>query len=198
MYWQSEEKEESDKAGLFKNFTGFTKTEKSATDVVKPTFNFGGTTAKTLGGATEATKKPTATFGGSNGSITKSPPLESAEKKSPMKSGFKFQANYSPDNSSTLTNGSGSDLKEKARNRYLQKIRGLNKGVSEWIKQHVDKDAYCILTPIFKDYEKYLSEIEKEDPDHGEKTVEATKPAGEISTIGSKSVVDSKTGEDLL
>jgi nuclear pore complex protein Nup50 len=37
--------------------------------------------------------------------------------------------------------------------------------VAKWIKDHVDKNPYCILTPIFKDYEKHLAEIEKLNPE---------------------------------
>lgn len=43
---------------------------------------------------------------------------------------------------------------------YYANLKGLNESVSNWIKTHVDKNPFCILTPIFKDYEKYLSEIE--------------------------------------
>lgn len=51
---------------------------------------------------------------------------------------------------------------EKAKTHsssYYAKLKGLNESVAEWIKTHVDKNPYCILTPIFKDYEKYLKEI---------------------------------------
>lgn len=37
--------------------------------------------------------------------------------------------------------------------RYIANLKKLNRSVSDWIKMHVDKDASCILTPIFKDYE---------------------------------------------
>lgn len=44
---------------------------------------------------------------------------------------------------------------------YYQKIKSLNVSVSDWIKKHVDSDPLCILTPIFKDYEKFLKDIEE-------------------------------------
>lgn len=44
---------------------------------------------------------------------------------------------------------------------YYQKIKNLNVSVSDWIKKNVDEDPICILTPIFKDYEKFLKEIEE-------------------------------------
>lgn len=50
-------------------------------------------------------------------------------------------------------------------NIYYTKLKGLNQSVSDWIKTHVDKNPLCILTPIFKDYEKYLKEIQEEKPE---------------------------------
>ena len=48
-----------------------------------------------------------------------------------------------------------------SRSDYLSNLKALNNSVLEWITQHVRKNPYCILTPIFKDYEKHLSELEK-------------------------------------
>uniref|UniRef100_A0A1A9ZY06 RanBD1 domain-containing protein n=1 Tax=Glossina pallidipes TaxID=7398 RepID=A0A1A9ZY06_GLOPL len=45
---------------------------------------------------------------------------------------------------------------------YYGKLKGLNQAVSAWIKVHVDKNPLCILTPIFKDYQKFLKDIEKD------------------------------------
>ena len=44
---------------------------------------------------------------------------------------------------------------------YMSNLKALNNSVLEWISQHVRKNPYCILTPIFRDYEKHLSELEK-------------------------------------
>ncbi|KAF5282034.1 hypothetical protein FQA39_LY00558 [Lamprigera yunnana] len=43
---------------------------------------------------------------------------------------------------------------------YLAKIKGLNQSVSKWIQKHVDVNPFLNLTPIFRDYEKYLEDIE--------------------------------------
>jgi len=54
---------------------------------------------------------------------------------------------------------------EKTKNNlseYHAKLKGLNESVTAWIKSHVDTNPFCILTPIFKDYENYLKEIKKE------------------------------------
>ncbi|XP_075214282.1 nuclear pore complex protein Nup50 [Lycorma delicatula] len=46
--------------------------------------------------------------------------------------------------------------------KYPAKLIRLNQCVADWIKTHVDKDPSCILTPVFRDYERYLMEIEEE------------------------------------
>ena len=43
----------------------------------------------------------------------------------------------------------------------MAQLKSLNSSVAKWIKEHVDKNPYCILTPIFTDYEQHLGEIEK-------------------------------------
>ncbi|XP_015593398.1 nuclear pore complex protein Nup50 [Cephus cinctus] len=48
----------------------------------------------------------------------------------------------------------------KKSSDYYAKLKGLNESVSQWIKTHVDSNPFCILSPIFRDYEKYLKEIE--------------------------------------
>jgi nuclear pore complex protein Nup50 len=46
---------------------------------------------------------------------------------------------------------------------YYSNLKGLNQCVSRWIKSHVDSNPFCILTPIFRDYELYLTEIDKKE-----------------------------------
>jgi hypothetical protein len=46
---------------------------------------------------------------------------------------------------------------------YYSNLKGLNQHVSEWIKSHVDSNPFCILTTIFRDYERYLTEIDEEE-----------------------------------
>lgn len=40
-------------------------------------------------------------------------------------------------------------------------MKGLNLAVLEWIQSHLDKNPLVILSPIFIDYEKHLTEIQK-------------------------------------
>lgn len=157
--------EEGSSTGLFKSFTGLT--SKSDTTAV-PTFSFGSGSTKPLGGLSNGTsgmkpapfslsptktKETTSFFGGSS---------LSTGAKSAFGGSMSTAANSDKDTNShkSLTNGTG-----KSKGKYLQQLKNLNESVSKWIKEHVDKNPYCILTPIFKDYEKYLGEIEKDNPD---------------------------------
>lgn len=45
---------------------------------------------------------------------------------------------------------------------YLSSLKSLNETVLAWIKQHVEANPFIILTPVFKDYEKYLQLIQAE------------------------------------
>lgn len=47
---------------------------------------------------------------------------------------------------------------------YCQALKSLNESVLDWIKQHVERNPYIILLPVFKDYEKHLEDIEHKYP----------------------------------
>uniref|UniRef100_A0A1A9VZ56 Uncharacterized protein n=1 Tax=Glossina brevipalpis TaxID=37001 RepID=A0A1A9VZ56_9MUSC len=46
--------------------------------------------------------------------------------------------------------------------KHDEKLIKLNQSVSAWIETNVDKNPFCILSPIFAEYEKCLAELEKE------------------------------------
>lgn len=62
----------------------------------------------------------------------------------------------------TSENNTSSKNMQESKLNYYSKLKGLNVSVLEWIKKHVDETPLCILSPIFKDYEKYLQEIQNE------------------------------------
>ncbi|KAL6041636.1 hypothetical protein STEG23_034767 [Scotinomys teguina] len=45
---------------------------------------------------------------------------------------------------------------------YHRQLTGLNCSVRDWIVKHVNANPFCDLTPVFKQYEKYLIAIEKQ------------------------------------
>lgn len=62
---------------------------------------------------------------------------------------------------SNITKNQTVDKKEEKKSSdYFAKLKGLNECVAQWIKAHVDSNPFCILTPVFQDYEKHLKEIE--------------------------------------
>ncbi|OWF50667.1 nuclear pore complex protein Nup50-like [Mizuhopecten yessoensis] len=69
-------------------------------------------------------------------------------------------------------------------NAYSENLKKLNESVLSWIQKHVEKNAYCILTPIFKDYEKHLDELEKEKSEKtGKNNGMESKTATTFSTV---------------
>ncbi|KAJ8725122.1 hypothetical protein PYW07_016080 [Mythimna separata] len=67
-----------------------------------------------------------------------------------------------PEATQNETDKKPEDTKNEKKMKYYSKLKGLNESVSDWIKKHVEQTPLCILTPIFKDYEKYLKEIQDE------------------------------------
>ncbi|XP_060074071.1 nuclear pore complex protein Nup50-like [Ylistrum balloti] len=83
----------------------------------------------------------------------------------------------SPVKSTSASNGASKaeSADSTTCNTYSENLRKLNESVLSWIQKHVEKNAYCILTPIFKDYEKHLDELEKEKSERLAKDNEAEK-----------------------
>merc|ERR1719383_1242642 len=47
---------------------------------------------------------------------------------------------------------------------YLSHLKALNIQVTDWIKKHVEENPLIILSPVFKDYEKHVKELEEKFP----------------------------------
>lgn len=74
---------------------------------------------------------------------------------------------------------------DEKSSEYYAKLKGLNESVTQWIKKHVDTNPFCILTPIFCDYEKHLKAIELK---HGQETNKESNP-DEIIVVEKKSPI---------
>lgn len=139
-----------------------------------------GTTAPTTGGSIASAT--TSALGASIFAATD-------PKKKPF-SGF-----GSPPKTATVVESS-TEKKEndKGNDDYVESIKALNQSVACWISDKVKENPLCKLTPIFKDYEKHLSEIEakKEKVDNKESPApEAAKSSG--FTFGSSTPVPAET-----
>ncbi|TPP67114.1 hypothetical protein FGIG_10418, partial [Fasciola gigantica] len=49
---------------------------------------------------------------------------------------------------------------------YLKQLLTLNRNFLDWIEKHVKEDPYCLLTPVFSDYEKHLRSLQEKFPNH--------------------------------
>ncbi|XP_018803939.1 PREDICTED: nuclear pore complex protein Nup50 [Bactrocera latifrons] len=93
--------------------------------------------------------------------------------------------------------GNGNVVKENAKESkgkstsYQCKIKSLNEAVTEWIKTHVEKNPLCILTPIFKDYDKYIKEIE--DEEQNAEQLKASNDSASVKNTSSDAPTDTPT-----
>ncbi|CAI8024153.1 Nuclear pore complex protein Nup50 [Geodia barretti] len=60
-----------------------------------------------------------------------------------------------------LTSVSVATSNTVAKPTFLTELRSLNFSVSDWIVKHVRENPYVDLTPIFRDYEKHLRELDQ-------------------------------------
>jgi len=65
---------------------------------------------------------------------------------------------------------------------YNSMLKALNESVLAWIKQHVETNAYCVLSPVFTDYEKHLSDLKRKYP-HAADTPGKTVAVPKVSAI---------------
>lgn len=162
----------------------------SSSPPTKPTFGISGSQSSTLfGGTTNTTSgqslftaskadstgespfkiKSTSTDTGSTdtakasmfGASTDSTPF----KIKPMTNTPKIESNFGIQQTTPnkdISEAKGDEKKDDKKLKYYAKLKGLNESVSDWIKKHVEETPLCILSPIFKDYEKYLKEIQAE------------------------------------
>ncbi|XP_039266847.2 nuclear pore complex protein Nup50-like [Styela clava] len=143
-------------ASAFSGFGGL----KAPTNSTKP--SFGGFNLPTSGnGSNVSQMKPFSMFQstGSSGSAATQPTIQSS---SGDKSSTRTLESKTADSTTSKTieiKSSDDDTTQNSR-EYNRQLSALNRSVSEWIKNHVEKNPLCDLTPIFLDYKKYLSEID--------------------------------------
>ncbi|XP_061438386.1 nuclear pore complex protein Nup50 isoform X1 [Rhineura floridana] len=153
---------ESESGGAFKGFKGFVLSSGGG-----GFSGFGnGTGTKSLGGLsngsssssnsssfanlktaakTQTTFSSVVSSGAVNNTVIEKKPVSveaNGESQQPLSSGFIQNKACSPD-------------------VYHKQLAALNCSVRDWIVKHVNANPLCDLTPIFRDYEKYLAEIEQ-------------------------------------
>lgn len=95
----------------------------------------------------------------------------------------------------------GYQQKNQKSEDYYSKLKGLNESVSKWIKQHVDANPFISLQPIFRDYERYLKELENGKEAEENKSNEMQNKEEAVSSMSNflfkpvETVPDSTTGK---
>jgi len=82
---------------------------------------------------------------------------------------------------SSVTEKKGTEYDEQ----YLAHLKALNLQVTDWIKKHVDENPLIILSPIFQDYEKHITDIAKKHPPKNGAASDSNDKPVPISTIAS-------------
>ncbi|NWT75978.1 NUP50 protein, partial [Prunella himalayana] len=146
---------ESESGGAFKGFKGF----------VLPSGKGGGGFS---GFGNGAGIKPLEGLSNGSSSVSSTPSFSSLKSTSETQSAFGNAAVFAEKKAVSATaNGgsqpcsSGSAL-SPARGSYHKQLAALNCSVRDWIVKHVNSNPLCDLTPIFRDYERYLASIEQQ------------------------------------
>lgn len=137
----------------FGTFAGFKTTPATSSSPFGFLANVSTTSTLTTSAASTATLNTSSRNIASNGS--KIPETDTNK----VEDTVKAQTLSSTSSSKTILTKQGNEKTKSHSSDYYAKLKGLNESVAAWIKTHVDANPFCILTPIFKDYEKYLKEI---------------------------------------
>lgn len=85
-----------------------------------------------------------------------------AEKKESVKSPAASKTPAASSTSSTASSGS-KPANASCSAEFRASVAELNRAVMKFLKEHMDKNPYVILSPVFKNYDKYLKELRSED-----------------------------------
>ncbi|NWY32513.1 NUP50 protein, partial [Pheucticus melanocephalus] len=155
---------ESESGGAFKGFKGF----------VLPSGKGGGAFS---GFGNGAGIKPLEGLSNGSSTVSSTPPFSSLKSTSETQSAFGSPVSNGPTAAvfaekkaaSPTANGgsqpcsSGSTLgSAPGSGSYHKQLAALNCSVRDWIVKHVNSNPLCDLTPIFRDYERYLASIEQQ------------------------------------
>lgn len=119
-------------------------------------------TSKPIDNAEKSVTKGSSTIFGTSSVADNSPKSLFATSTSNNSSPFKSQPVTTSQPNMNNKTASKPEIQEDKKLIYYNKLKGLNESVSAWIKKHVEETPLCILTPIFRDYEKHLNEIQSE------------------------------------
>lgn len=88
----------------------------------------------------------------------------------------------------------GSADNEENDVEFIANLTKLNKTVSTWITEHINKNPCCVLTPIFRDYEKHYEELEAKRK--AKKAVNKSETPSSLNITNTSTFVNFKTGDE--
>lgn len=149
--------------GAFKGFSGVT-----STPAVKPAGEGGASPFSFLSGIAKPTNGTAAATTSALGASI----FASTDPSKKVFSGF-----GSPPKEAVKVDGEKAS--SSSEEEYAANVKALNVAVAAWISEKVKENPICKLSPIFKDYEKYLEDIEAKKNSSGKDTKESApaKPA---------------------
>lgn len=171
---------------IFSGFTGFGKPTPFGTAPPNSPFCFLNKIPAVAAAASGAVSSSTTTSSGTTPKLSLGSGLAVEAKSTESSKSFSFG------NSSNNVVPLDAKLQSKmevGNSEYHKQLSSLNQAVCEWIKTHVDKNPVCILSPIFKDYENYLKEIE-----NIKKNVEFNEKSSQNADTGEKSITATGKG----
>ncbi|KAM9327660.1 nuclear pore complex protein Nup50 isoform 2-T3 [Pholidichthys leucotaenia] len=158
---------ESEGGGAFKGFKGFAMTASTTSGASSPGlfsgFGNSGSGFKGFGSLTNG-NSITPSFGGlsSSAGSTTTPGL-TFNGPSSTKPTADITAKQTNGAAASLTQSSSSCGSSSASSKeYSRQLTALNCSVRDWITKHVNDNPLCDLNPIFKDYERHLTSIERQ------------------------------------
>ncbi|NWR85878.1 NUP50 protein, partial [Furnarius figulus] len=169
---------ESESGGAFKGFKGF----------MLPSGKGGGGFS---GFGNGAGVKPLEGLSNGSSSVSSTPPFSSLKTTPETPSAFGSPLSNGPSAAAfaeSKANGGGQGC---GPGSYHKQLAALNCSVRDWIVKHVNCNPLCDLTPIFRDYERYLAGIEQQ---HGGGDSEGPAPRG--GSKGSAFLFSSTKAED--
>ncbi|NXP18321.1 NUP50 protein, partial [Scytalopus superciliaris] len=145
---------ESESGGAFKGFKGF----------MLPSGKGGGGFS---GFGNSAGIKPLEGLSNGSSSVSSTPPFSSLKTTPETQSAFGSPVSNGPSTAACAEPKANGGCGAGA---YHRQLAALNCSVRDWIAKHVNSNPLCDLTPIFRDYERYLAGIEQQHGADGEGT----------------------------
>lgn len=173
--------EESDKKSAFTSFSGFGKAPQPTTSAFSFLSNLANPKSPPKVNGIENKSSDITTFKFNSIPVTSANPTDKSSDTKLSHTSQSEQINTNIFTGTSNPNNNPSNADEQS-NDYYSKLKGLNQSVSNWIKKHVDTNPFINLQPIFKDYETYFNELEKE-KDLKPDTNKVDKSKNDVSSI---------------